>query len=219
MTTSKQGHRGGHTGGNGSRIFLVDVEATGQSSYSGIMTEFGVVDLESGNWFRGVLWDSHPDPEVPARPVPEKENPRWTVGYNAHDLDSGFTRSAKDAKQVAVEHTKWLNHLAAGRRITLMSDNPGYDFERVNVFFDQVGLPNPYGFSSRRIGDLYAGLTQQFGNTSRWKGLRETSHTHESHSDSMGNREAVLKLQTAMRKLSALYPNLAADLKTILKDL
>lgn len=201
-----------------SRIFLVDVEATGRSSHSGVMTEFGVVDLETGQWFRGQLWDAYPDPEVPARPVPTKENPQWTVGFGAHDLKSGMTRSAKNARQVAEEHTKWLKNLAGSDRITFASDNPGYDFERVNVFFDQVGLPNPYGFSSRRIGDIYAGLSLQFANTSRWKGLRDTKHSHDSHADAMDNREALLKLRSAMEELSKRHPEWASDLKDILRS-
>src|SRR5690606_15645875 len=115
-------------------------------------------------------------------------------------------------------HTKWLKNLAGADRITFASDNPGYDFERVNVFFDQVDLPNPYGFSSRRIGDIYAGLSLQFSNTSRWKGLRKTKHSHDSHADAMGNREALLKLRSAMGELGKLHPEWAVDLKGILRS-
>lgn len=63
----------------GQRIFLVDVEATNKTPYSGVMTEFGVVDCNTRCWFHGHLWDFHPDPKVPARPVAERENPRFTA--------------------------------------------------------------------------------------------------------------------------------------------
>lgn len=59
----------------GQRIFLVDVEATNKTPYSGVMTEFGVVDFNTRCWFHGHLWDFHPDQKVPARPVAEHENP------------------------------------------------------------------------------------------------------------------------------------------------
>lgn len=219
MTTNDNAsRRGGSAQNNGSRIFLVDVEGTSKSSHSGLMTEFGVVDLETGQWFRGQLWDTAPNPDLPAQPLAVRENPQYTVGYGAHDLKHGFTRSAKNAREVAEAHVEWLTKLADGARITFCSDNPAYDFERVNVFFDQCGLPNPYGWTGRRIGDYYAGLTQQFGNTSRWKGLRDTKHTHLSHEDSMGNREALLKLRAATKELNKLYPNLQADLKRILSE-
>lgn len=60
------------------RLFLVDVEASAPTPYSGVMTEFGVVDFETREWFHGHLWEFHPDPEVPARPVAEREAPGWT---------------------------------------------------------------------------------------------------------------------------------------------
>lgn len=203
----------------GSRIFLVDVEASGPSTYSGLMTEFGVVDLESGHWFRGQIWDCVPNPDLPAQPLPVKKNLQYSVGHGAHDLDAGFTRSASTLKEIADAHSQWLQKLAGGDRITFASDNPGYDWQWVSHFFDEAGIPNPYGWSSRRIGDFYAGLTQKFGNTSRWKSLRETKHTHESHADSMGNREALLKLRAASEELHRRHPELASELRDILKAL
>lgn len=174
------------------KMFLVDVEATGQSSYSGVMTEFGVVELDSGQWFRGQLWDAVPDEKIPAIPVPVKENILYTVGEGKQDLSSGVTTQLATIGELAQAHRDWLNGLS--NKAVFVSDNPGYDFERMNVFFDQAGMKNPYGYSSRRIGDIYSGFVKDLRKSSNWTKFRKTEHTHEAHYDSMGNREALLKI-------------------------
>ena len=37
---------------------------------------------------------------------------------------------------------------------------------------------NPFGFSGRRIGDLYAGLVKDAYKATEWKKYRRTTHTH-----------------------------------------
>ena len=52
---------------------------------------------------------------------------------------------------------------------------------------------NPFGFSARRIGDLYCGLVKHAGKNSEWKHkYRKTKHTHNPVDDAMGNAEALL---------------------------
>lgn len=203
----------------GSRIFVVDVEASGPSPFSGVMTEFGIVDMETRQWFRGRLYDNHPNPENPAQPVPDGPNPQWTVGYSKFDLQQGFTRSGKDFKQVFEECTKWLEGLAQGQRIVLSSDNNSYDWSWVNYGFDEQGLPNPFGHSGRRIGDYFAGLMGNFKNTSRWKSSRDVPHTHASHDDAQGNVGALLLLLELQKRMNELYPNYKADAERIFKEL
>ena len=189
------------------RLVLMDVEATSMSPMSGEMTEFGAVDLETGRWFRGILWDADPNPANPAISVLKKANPHSFAGFGAHDLDAGLKRSYSTKKEVFLAHNKWLKEVLGDSRPVFVSDNPGYDFQWVNCGYDVEGLPNPYGYSSRRIGDIFAGLTLKFTNTSRWKGMRETPHTHESHADSMGNREALLKIQQMVEEIRDNYPD------------
>lgn len=218
MNTSNNGHRGGEED-NGPRIFLLDIEAAGPAPTNGVMTEFGVVDLETRQWFHGKLWDAHPDPDIPAKPVPEKENPGWSVGYSQFDLRTGQYRSATDAKQVYVEFEKWLKGLAGNRRITAESDNNGYDMMWMQCGFASHGLTSPLGFSSRRIGDYAAGLINDFKSTSKWKQLRDVKHDHTPHADSQGNAGALQGLIEMQRRLNELYPDYQADANRIFKEL
>lgn len=201
---------------DGIKHFLIDVEATGKSSYSGVMAEFSAVSLETGKWFRGQLWTCSPDPTNPAKPLLEKQKFNFTVGFGSYDLNEGRVRSVRNETELAESHVSWLDSIAGQERKVFISDNPGYDFERINVFFDQAGIPNPYGWSSRRIGDYYSGLSQNFNFTSRWKSLRVTKHTHQSHFDAMGNREALLSLLAAEKEIKKLAPDSEEEIRRIL---
>lgn len=218
MNTSNNSHRGGQ-GNNGSRIFEIDVEAAGPAPTNGVMTEFGVVDVTTRQWFHGRLWDATPDPDIPAKPVPQKENPGWTVGHSQFDLQDGMYRSAKDAKQVYVELEKWLKALAGGARIVGSSDNNGYDMMWMQCGFASHGMTSPLGFSSRRIGDYAAGLLNDSKNTSKWKQLRDVKHDHTAHADAQGNAGARRALVEMERRLNALYPDYKADADRIFKEL
>lgn len=218
-TSSTSDRRGGAQGHNGARIFLVDIEGSAPSPITGVMTEFGVVDLESRQWFHGRLWDATPDPDIPAKPVPTVENPGFTVGYSAFDLKQGQYRSAKDAKQVFVELDSWMRKLAAGRQMSLTSDNPSYDAMWMTCGFDAHGLKSPFGFSGRRIGDYAAGLFNDFKNTSKWKQLRDVKHSHLAHEDSQGNAGALLALHELERRMNELYPTYREDALRVFKEL
>lgn len=57
---------------------------------------------------------------------------------------------------------------------------------------------NPFGFSGRRIGDLYCGMKMDTGLNREWKKLfRKTKHDHNPVNDAKGNAEALL----AMKKM------------------
>ncbi|MEG3148316.1 3'-5' exoribonuclease [Sphingomonas sp. ZT3P38] len=87
----------------------------------------------------------------------------------------------------------WLTSLGADR-VVFWSDNPAFDWQWINHGFAAAGIANPFGFSARRIGDLYAGLTRNFGNTQGWKKLRETAHDHDPLNDAKGNAEALVSI-------------------------
>lgn len=137
------------------------------------MTEFGAV-TESLASFHGRLYESTPDPEIPAIPV---------IGDKiATDLE------------VATRFYQWLATMAQGRRIVFVSDNPAYDFMWIAGMFDRAGMENPFGHSGRRISDFWAGLNNDWGQTQKWKRFRKTPHDHNPVNDSIGNVEAFKKL-------------------------
>lgn len=184
------------------RLFFVDTEATGASPFSSVMTEFGVVCFETRATFHGHLWDFHPHPDNPALPVADEENPGWTAtmpkGYRdpLHPLGpfTGTRMGVRHEGAVYGALSDWLITLAehAGRpfRPVFVSDNPGFDWQWLSFGFDRSGLNNPFGFSSRRIGDLAAGLAGDWRKTSAWKRARKTKHDHNPVNDALGNAEA-----------------------------
>lgn len=165
-------------------LVLVDVEALGKSPFSGEMTEFGAVALNRSvtsvqSTFHGKLIEAIPDPKNPAIPF----IPEGARRYDTHKVMNRFH--------------KWL--LGLGDRVVFVSDKNGYDYSWVNYYFDMVGLENPFGHSSRRIGDFAAGLKSDYFNTSKWKQLRDTRHSHHPVDDSLGNAEALIKLVAMSR--------------------
>lgn len=85
----------------------------------------------------------------------------------------------------------WLLSMKKGGRLIFWSDNPAFDWSPLNVLFHEVVSENPFGWSARRIGDLYAGLTGNTFDQSSWKQFRTTPHTHNPVDDAMGNAEAL----------------------------
>jgi len=156
---------------NLNNLVFVDVEATGRSPWSGIMTEFGAVHYTSRETFHGVLVDSEPSKENPAIP----------------SIILGGTEY--DAEKVMSEFVQWLGNLTAHRPV-FVSDNPAYDFQWINYYTDKYLGLNPFGYSGRRIGDFWAGYKNDFGEAQSWKQLRKTKHDHNPVNDAMGNVEA-----------------------------
>lgn len=94
---------------------------------------------------------------------------------------------------------RYLNDVSNGPPV-FVSDNPGFDFSFVNHYLHVYNAegsadPNPFGYSSRRIGDLWAGLQADAGASSDWKHLRHTEHTHNALDDAVGNAEALLRFR------------------------
>lgn len=81
-------------------------------------------------------------------------------------------------------------------RPVMWSDNIAYDWQFVNYYFHKYFGSNPFGFSGRRIGDLYCGHTKDL--FAKWKHLRITKHTHNPVDDAMGNAEALINIFTQM---------------------
>ena len=85
-----------------------------------------------------------------------------------------------------------MEHIGNYKRPIMISDNPSYDFSWINFYFHWFIGENPYGWSARRIGDLYGGMKME--GHAKWKNLRNTKHTHHPVDDAKGNAEALLKM-------------------------
>ena len=113
---------------------------------------------------------------------------------------SGFTREEHEAfrhPQFAMQDfLAWLKAIKGNGKLTFISDNPAFDWQFINYYLINYTEENPFGFSARRIGDLYCGMKMHAGKNSEWKKkLRKTSHTHHPVDDARGNAEALLAMQ------------------------
>jgi len=109
---------------------------------------------------------------------------------------SGFSREEHltfdEPEKVMKEFAEWIKSVSIDRPI-LISDNNGYDSSWTNYYFHVYYGNNPFGWSSRRIGDLYCGM--KMDSRASWKKFRKTSHSHNPVDDAMGNAEALLEFQ------------------------
>ncbi len=86
----------------------------------------------------------------------------------------------------------WIKANNKNGRPVFISDNNGFDFAWVNWYFHYFIDENPFGWSSRRIGDFYAGLSKDW--YAPWKHLRKTEHTHNALDDAIANATAFLEI-------------------------
>lgn len=112
---------------------------------------------------------------------------------------SGFSRDEtlafEDPKTAMLNFEAWIKEHSKGRPI-FMSDNNGFDWMFICWYFHHFIGRNPFGFSSRRLADLYCGLEKDTFAT--WKHLRKTQHTHHPVDDAKGNAEVVLHMKNEM---------------------
>ena len=157
-------------------LISVDVESDGQAPGLYSMVSFGAVLVKDMNeTFYG-------------KTAPISEN------YNESTLKFlGITREEHetydDPYGVMIEFDKWLNKISKSGRPIFISDNPAFDWQFINYYFWKYLGRNPFGYSARRISDLYCGLTKNA--YAKWKYLRKTKHTHNPVDDAMGNAEVI----------------------------
>ena len=162
--------------------FVVDVESDGPCPGLYSMVCFGVVlvddKVETMKSFYGQV-----------RPISEIWKPDALAV-------SGFTREQclqfPCAEDTMKEFAEWVVSNNKGRPI-FISDNNGFDWSFINYYLHTFYGDNPFGWSSRRIGDLYCGMQKSV--FERWKHLRKTKHTHNPVDDAMGNAEALIELK------------------------
>lgn len=159
---------------------VVDVESDGQITGINSMVCFGAVVVEPSlkKTFYGKI-----------KPISDIWIPEALA-------ISGFSREEHltfdEPEKVMKEFAEWLKKVSDGQPI-LISDNNGYDASWINYYFWRYYGSNPFGWSSRRIGDLYCGM--KMDSRANWKHLRKTRHDHNPVNDAKGNAEAILEMQ------------------------
>lgn len=163
---------------------VVDCEASGRCPQFGSMINFGafVAEPSLDRGFRSRT----------IRPYSETFNPDAYAAIGLSHEDHLATAEC-DLAEAMADFAAWLDGLGADR-LVFWSDNPAFDWQWINHGFTAAGLRNPFGYSARRIGDLYAGLKRAPGNSQGWKKLRRTAHDHDPLNDAKGNAEALLAL-------------------------
>ncbi len=169
---------------------VVDVESDGEIPHKYSMVCFGAVIVEPtlSQTFYG-----------DTKPISDNWNPEALA-------ISGFSREEHlrfgDPKMVMDSFAKWIAVHSKGKP-TFISDNPAFDWQWINYYFHIFYGSNPFGFSARRIGDLYCGMKMDASLNSEWKrALRKTKHTHNPVEDCLGNAEALLAMKKMGLKVS-----------------
>ena len=163
-------------------LIIVDVESDGP-----ILAEFSMV------CFGAVLFDEPLDKTFygQTRPISNRFVPEaLAVSGFSRDQHLGFD----DPKMVMESFASWLDQHSKGRPI-FVSDNVAFDWQFINYYFHRFIGRNPFGFSGRRIGDLYAGLVMDASKATEWKKYRVTKHTHNPVDDARGNAEALKRFR------------------------
>jgi hypothetical protein len=92
----------------------------------------------------------------------------------------------------------WIKTNSIGQPV-FISDNPVYDWQWINYYMHKYLKRNIFGYSARRIGDLYCGM--KMNAKEPWKHLRKTNHDHNPVNDAKGNAEALLAMQAMGLKI------------------
>lgn len=159
---------------------VVDVESDGP-----IPPEFSMI------CFGAVVVDAKLDKTFYGETAPISEHTNLAAA-----AISGISRAThetfEDPAAVMARFADWIQTNSKGRPI-FVSDNPAFDWQWINYYFHKYTGGNPFGYSARRIGDLYCGLMKNA--YSQWKHLRKTKHDHHPVNDAKGNAEALLAMQ------------------------
>ena len=120
------------------------------------------------------------------------------VLFDEPPFTTRFHGQGEPTPEMMREFADWLAAHSRGRAV-MVSDNPAFDAMWMFDAFHRLYGSNPFGHSSRRIGDLYAGVVGDMWKASAWKRLRRTKHTHHPVDDALGNAEALHAIVEMMR--------------------
>ena len=172
-------------------LIVVDCEtdgpAPGHELYS--LVSFGAVVVEPAlnRTFRGRL-----------KPISNKWMPdALAISGIGRDVHEAYPPPA----DVMLEFVRWVKAQSDGKRATFISDNLGFDWSFINYYLWYYAGENPFGFSGRRLNDLFAGWMGNASATQGWKKFRKTPHTHDPVDDAMGMAEALLEMKARGLKI------------------
>ena len=163
-------------------LFIVDVESDGPCPGLYSMISFGAVLVTKGG-----PWKTFHGKVAPLPGAKRMEEAARISGVSREEHESYET------VQVEMERfSSWIADVNQGGKATFVSDNPAFDWQFINYYFNLAEMGNPFGFSARRIGDIYSGAVKDLRASSKWKSLRKTVHDHNPVNDCIGNAEALL---------------------------
>jgi DNA polymerase III epsilon subunit-like protein len=169
-------------------LIVVDVEADGPAPQLFSMVSFGAVVVEPSlsMTFKGEV-----------RPISDRFLPEaLAISGVTRQQHLGFEEPAP----VMERFERWVLASSRGKPV-FASDNLAFDWQFVNWYFHAFLGRNPFGWSGRRIGDLYCGLVKD--GYAPWKHLRRTPHDHDPVNDARANAGVVLELIGMGLKLPA----------------
>lgn len=161
---------------------VVDVEADGPIPHKYSMVSFGAVVLDHslGKTYYGQL-----------RPISEVWIPE-ALAVSGISREEHLTFGEPVTEMI--KFRTWLTENSNGKPVYI-SDNLAFDWQWINYYFHYFLNENPFGYSGRRIADLYCGMKLNTGLTQEWKKLyRKTKHDHHPVNDAKGNAEALLQM-------------------------
>lgn len=175
---------------------VVDVEADGPmpgdgpDPHSGFsMASFGAVPVvpevtKASGYYSGIL-----------KPITANVQPGAVASHGVpYEKRAAEGREPGGESGVMAEFAGWLERTARGRCV-FVSDNLAFDWQFINWYCWRFLGRNPFGFSGRRIGDLWAGYKNDPRAANTWKEMRKTPHTHHPLDDALGNAEALLEMK------------------------
>lgn len=167
-------------------LFVVDVESDGPIPYDYSMVSFGAVRVDPllDTTFYGKT-----------RPISDKWDPE-ALAISGHTREEHLTFD--DPLEVMLRFNEWVETTRENSRPIFVSDNNGYDWSWINWYFHHFIGKNPFGHSSRRIGDIASGHIGNLRDTSWWKRFRTTIHDHRPVNDARGVAEAILKMSNVI---------------------
>lgn len=162
---------------------VVDCEASGPCIGMGDLIQFAAV-AETGEVFKSSklkpLSNEYSEGAYNALKITREEHEAYTGSFATE----------------ALAFKEWLGD----ERQCMWSDNPAFDWQWINWLMHTYTGDNPFGYSARRIGDLYAGYKLDLRSQNHWKRFRITKHTHDPLDDARGNMEAFKKIKRLIKE-------------------
>lgn len=167
--------------------YVTDAEASAPMPYGAMLT-CGLVKLDKGltHRFYGTF-----KPPADAEWNPDAEK---THGISREEAAT-FPEPAVEAARMLA----WLRETSGTRKVRLISDNPAFDASWLFALAHVHMGEDVFGYSGRRIGDLYCGIKRDFGANTEWKTRfrDEDAHNHNAMDDAVANAQALLRMLEA----------------------